>query len=524
MRSINFNLKKTGITGWIILISAAIGIAAVVWSYSNGYIVAYGDSESHLNIAKRVIHSITPGIAQLGGIWLPLPHVLMIPFVAFDGHWRTGLAGSVDSFLAFILGAVYLYKLALLVTGNTGASFMAFAVYALNPNVLYMQTTPMTEMLLVSFFVISSYYFIRFLYDDREILSLISASFFAFCASATRYDGWFLVMIEASVIFLLYFRKGKWRELEGKFVLFSTLAFLGIFLWLTWNAMILGDPLYFTNSSFSAKSQQNAWYARGELPAFHNFPVAFQYYTVTMMRNAGFFVFGLFLMGLIAYGITARRHKLWVLLILLAPLLFNTITLYMGQSVIFIPDLTPSSFEWNLFNTRYGMLMVPSVAFFVGVLFSLRSGMLKGMILVFIALQVAFFATGRVPVITLEDGVRGLSAYKHPDAGNWSKKHYDRGLVLMDDYARTVSIIRSGIPMQSTIYIGNKPYWEESLRNPEKYARWIIMQKGDPVWNKLYDDPFMQRHVYKYYSKAYTSPNILIFKRNDTVAANAETR
>jgi hypothetical protein len=84
----------------------------------------------------------------------------------------------------------------------------------------------------------------------------------------------------------------------------------------------------------------------------------------------------------------------------------------------------------------------------------------------------------------------------------------------MDDYARTVSIVRSGIPMHEVIYIGNKPYWEESFYQPEKYATWIVMQKEDQVWKAINDNRIIRNRMYKYFSKVYTSPDILIFKRN----------
>src|SRR3989344_2191374 len=78
-----------------------LAIIATNYFFYHDLIVSYGDAESHLNIAKRVIHGLPPGFAQLGGIWLPLPHILMIPFVYFDWLWRTGLAGSIVSGIAF---------------------------------------------------------------------------------------------------------------------------------------------------------------------------------------------------------------------------------------------------------------------------------------------------------------------------------------------------------------------------------------------------------------------------------------
>jgi len=81
----------------VLVISGILAVAASAWSLGHGYAVLYGDAESHLNIAKRVVDSLTPGFAQLGGIWLPLPHILLIPFVYFNVLWRTGAAGSIVS-------------------------------------------------------------------------------------------------------------------------------------------------------------------------------------------------------------------------------------------------------------------------------------------------------------------------------------------------------------------------------------------------------------------------------------------
>ena len=128
-------------------------------------------------------------------------------------------------------------------------------------------------------------------------------------------------------------------------------------------------------------------------------------------------------------------------------------------------------------------------------------------------MQFGLYFVGYSKIISLADGTEGLSKAKIPDAETWISKNYDTGLVLIDDYARTLSIIRSGIPMQNIIYIGNKPYWEVSLVAPERYASWIIMQKDDDVWKAIYDKPDVQGRLFKYFKKVYTSPQILIFRK-----------
>lgn len=501
----------------IVLTSLVLAITASTIAFFNDVIVTYGDAESHLNIAKRVIHSITPGAAQLGGIWLPIPHLLLVPFVSIDWLWRTGLAGSIVSGISFIIAGIYLYKTTLLLTKNKAVSFISFLVFALNPNVLYLQATPMTEVVLIMFFILSTYYYIQFVMDRSNILMLIIAAFFTFCATLTRYDGWFLAVYQALGIGLLYVPtlKKDWSQLEGKVLMFSTLAFFGIGLWFLWGRLILGDALYFTSSEFSARTQQINWYERGELPSYHNIVSAFSYYFITAMSNTGVIFYLGSLFGFILY--LRKKFTLQTLIIagtLVVPFIFNVITLFLGQSVIFIPHLTPVDFEWRLFNVRYGVMMAPTVALFFAYLFQYKSPLKRGILVILCIAQAGLFLVGYSKIVSLADGTEGLSKSKRPDAERWIRDNYDEGLVLMDDYARTISVVRSGIPMQNIIYIGNQEYWTESFVEPEKYATWIVMQRDDSVWTGIYDDPHNQGRLFKYFQKVYTSPDILIFKRN----------
>src|SRR3989344_7852485 len=118
---------------WVVILSIIFAVGATTYYYLHGYIIAYGDAESHLNIAKRVVDSLTPGFAQLGGIWLPLPHLLLVPFVKFDFLWRSGLAGSIVSGAAFIVSSLYLYKLVKLITKSAPVSFVAALIFTFIP-------------------------------------------------------------------------------------------------------------------------------------------------------------------------------------------------------------------------------------------------------------------------------------------------------------------------------------------------------------------------------------------------------
>jgi hypothetical protein len=545
------NLKKDLFL--ISVLTFSLALSVTLYGLINNTLITYGDAESHLNISKRVTDSLTPGLAQLGGIWLPLPHLLMIPFTTFDWLWQSGVAGAIVSGFSYILATLFIFLIILELTLNRSSAWFGAGIFALNPNILYLQSTAMTEIPLVAFFSGSIYFFVKHL-KTGSLKTLVLSAVFGLAATLSRYDGWFLVLFQAVILFIWYLfqptsHKGhvlrhllvrvkhNWVKMEAKVLVFSSMAFIGIGLWVLWDYLILNDPLYFTNSPFSAKSQQQDWLSRGELPAYQNLPLSFWYYIVTSYANIGSLISVSAVLGLLAL-LTYRPQPrtLVTILLILVPVIFYTVTLYAGQSIIFIPHLTPQSYQWNLFNVRYGVMMIPAAAIFSAFLLymlvsvknrfvagiipatgiinrSLSSMIIIGMVGILSLQQYRFLSTEE-SVISYDDGVVGLSASKSSDAEAWIRKEYDGGYILVDDFARTLSIIRSGLPMDMVIYVGNKPYWEESFEAPEKYARWIIMQDGDSVWRNLYENEVMQGRVYAHFEKAYTSPKILIFKKS----------
>src|SRR5690348_10727302 len=100
------------VLGGVTLLLAAIGSIAAWWCWSHGYTLYFGDAEAHLNIARRVLDSRTPGPDQIGTVWLPLPHFLLIPFVMRDRWWSNGLAGVFPSFACFVIAGIFLFAAA----------------------------------------------------------------------------------------------------------------------------------------------------------------------------------------------------------------------------------------------------------------------------------------------------------------------------------------------------------------------------------------------------------------------------
>jgi len=88
---------------------AFLSILYFVIFYKNGLGLSYNDARSHLYIGRRVVEGLKPGLAQLGSVWLPLNHVLMIPTIWNDWMWHSGLAGALQSMAGFVVTGYVIY-------------------------------------------------------------------------------------------------------------------------------------------------------------------------------------------------------------------------------------------------------------------------------------------------------------------------------------------------------------------------------------------------------------------------------
>src|SRR5579859_854467 len=133
-------------------LSAVVSAAALAFYFYQNTLLLYGDAVAHINIARRVFDSRTPGLFQLGTVWLPLPHLLDLPFIVNDRLWQTGLGASIPSMIAYVAGALGVFRLVRSLASGV-AAWIAALIYALNPNLLYMQSTAMGESLYLALFV-----------------------------------------------------------------------------------------------------------------------------------------------------------------------------------------------------------------------------------------------------------------------------------------------------------------------------------------------------------------------------------
>ena len=139
----------------ITCLAATAGSFAVLHYHRLGLTLSHYDSRGHLVVARRIVDSITPGWQQIGAVWLPLPHLLNVLPVQVDWLYRTGASAVAISVAAFAIATGAIAWIVLNLTESTASAAVGAAVFALNPNVLYLQATPMTEPLFLALTLVS---------------------------------------------------------------------------------------------------------------------------------------------------------------------------------------------------------------------------------------------------------------------------------------------------------------------------------------------------------------------------------
>jgi hypothetical protein len=448
---------------------ALLSAAAIAVFYSNGWLLYYGDAEAHLNIARRIVDSRTPGYDQVGTVWLPLPHWLMLPFVRTPALWLNGLAGAIPSGLAFLLAGTFLYLAARRIFDCQWAAMTAVLLFALNPNVLYLQSIPMTESVFWACLMGLLYFTVRFR-DTQGWGAVIGAGIAACAATLTRYEGWFLLPFVA-----LYFAIAARNHRIGVAMLFAFVAALGPLFWLGHNWWLSGDPLAFYRGPYSASAiQGNAAY-----PGKNDWREAFLYYRTAAQLCAGPCLPVMAIAGALA---AIYRRAFWPLLLLALPGVFYVWSMHSSGTPIFVPSLPPFSY----YNSRYGLAVMPLLGLAGAGLVAIVPRPLRPALslLAILAAVIPWVARpqpanwvtweeSRVNSVARREWTRQTAEYLRP--------RYVRGSGILTGFGDLTGIYRSlGIPLRETFTPDNGLPFDAAVRRPELFLRepWVVTMGG----------------------------------------------
>jgi cellulose synthase/poly-beta-1,6-N-acetylglucosamine synthase-like glycosyltransferase len=470
------------------------------WYYFRQHeILLYQDALSHMRISRSVIDSVTPGLAQLGSVWLPLPHMLMWPFIWNDYLWHSGLAGSFVSMPCYVIAAICIFLSARRLTQSSSASFIGTLVFILNPNVLYLQSIPLSETVCIATSAMTAYYFLCWV-QDGKLHQMILVAICAFFATLARYDGWALfVGVFFCVVLVGLMKRQGWHHIRANLVVFGVLGSLGIALWLLWNKAIFGDPLYFQKGLYSSQAQQAQELTVGQLFTYHNLWQSFRFYTIDSVQTIGVILFALAFVGIAWFVLKHKFTPVTVAALVFAiPFPFYILALYGGQAIIWIPGANPPNAHIYMYNVRYGAQIVVPFSLFVALLIERIGSIAKGrfntfgrvaLLGVIIAQTLLIFSHG---IITLQDGQFNYACGPQKTIVTFLAQHYNTGKILQDVYSSQFDVSDAGIDFRNVIYEGSGQYWVKALQDPTSMVDWIVVRPSDPldlVSQRLKKDP-----------------------------------
>jgi len=474
----------------------SIGIAATVLSIG-AYVVTdkyhaglgYGDAVSHLEIARRMIDGTSPGLAQLGGVWPPLPHLLELPLAWDNRFYFDGFAGSIVSMAAYVVTTVVTYKITYRLVDSKVAGFVGAAIFALCASMLYMQSTPMTESLLFCLLAIMVYCAQRWADTDRYQW-LIGASIAALLATLTRYESWPILAVLLIGIAITAWRRRlsampkQWRRARARdriilFVLPS--MFAGIGGWMLWNWAIFGSPFAFQTGQYA---QPSLWLTAHE-PAIGNWWVSFKTYWYAMSDNITWPILLLAGLGLVyvlreirAKRIPARRAAPTFALLVIVP--FYVVSLYSGQRPLHVTPI-----ESDLYNVRFGLVMLLPAAILAGAFMGFLIQVVtkrRFAVIAFggVAIAGLLLLTGQSLVrhgpITYQEALGSQSPAAQTVAAAF-ERNYDGGLVLAQSFGNEGIVFH--IPSNELVYEGSYQQWQPDLRSPSiHHIEWIVTRCG----------------------------------------------
>jgi len=497
------------------------GIAFFVYYYSQQLTVAHYDAKAHLLVARRLVDSLEPGYAQMGSHWLPLTHLLYLPFVIFDSQYRSGFLPSLISVFAFAISGWLTYRISYRITGSAVAGIFAAVILLANPNLEYLQSCPLTEPLYMMFFLLAVDRLIVWRESNHTGMPWLAAVWISL-GGLCRYEGWYLL---AGVMLLLlydfwtnYIPRRKAILAGGVFLALFALPAAAHFGYIFnrlggvfFNKVAAGNPDPFLT---------------------HKRPVlSLAYHLAELSQMAAVLPLLLAMIGLLLLLFQHKKFRFRApLLLLWIPSLINISALYWGL----------------VYRLRYSALLLPAVAIFgclvltsvetkkrsllvvvivamalpwLSWCFPQTSPILKlppgpGILILPAAALVLFMITQvrrwhdwamlavcvlgmQLPVLAWEYHPMMAEALEHESVEperqeiiQYLKQHYDGRKILIDMSKQAPLVYDSGLAVKEFVYNeGGEVLWHKTIQNPEAHVGWLCALKLDAVSEQLQVDP-----------------------------------
>ncbi|MBI3965541.1 MAG: glycosyltransferase family 39 protein [Chloroflexi bacterium] len=337
--------EGTSIFGLSLALNLVMCLVVVYW-----FNLFVTDSMSRTVSAWRVFYGADPKLSEVGFIWAPLPTLLQLPFVLISPLRDAGLAGNVVTAIMGAVTVASLNRIFRLFALGRWLRYGLLILFSLNPMILYYSANGLSEMTFVAITVLSLSYLIQW-QQTRSIQALILLGFSVGAALLARYDTAVHAVLLLPILYLFLKERPTQRD-EAQALLvtyFAPVCFCGG-LWVLFNLMIMGDPIYFVRGAYSNAAQIGYQLALlGEIAKLTGDPIAIARFIGEQVT----LLFPMFSIGLaLLFGHFLRaRNRLSLALALLAMSFpaFQALNFFTGQSAAFI--------RYFILAIPYGYLM-----------------------------------------------------------------------------------------------------------------------------------------------------------------------
>ena len=432
------------------------GAAAALFYYRQQLTLSHYDAKAHLVVARRVLDSLTPEYSQIGAVWLPLPHVLNLLPVQIDAFYRTGASGVAISVLSFAVACYAMAHLVLRVTASRAAAALSIAMFATSPDVLYLQSTPMTEPLLFGLTLLA----IDYVYDWVEGSTTTAKAGFALIAAClTRYEAW---LVTAAVLMLAAI--ARWRSGRSARETMQATAELATY-------PIVAIVAFFFHSWFTT----GAWFVTGGFYVADNVAVgrphtafAAVIYGVRLLIGTPFLVVALAGACLVLWHALRHENRAAALVV------------FALAGFLILPAY--GFYKGHPFRMRYMVAPAVGAMVFVG----MAVGMVRPSWRRFVAAGVAVWlvATMRplnaqAPMVQEAQWDRPFSIGRRNVTACLMREYRgERILASMGSLAHYMQeLSHEGIDIRDFVHEGNLPYWQEAIESPKGLVGWILIEE-----------------------------------------------
>jgi hypothetical protein len=487
-------LRRASGEPWVLVFGGCLLLVIALYALyaAHGITLNYADGRSKLNMARRVWDDIDPGFGQVGGIWLPLPTLLMALTAWCDPLYYSGFSGALWSILAFAGSGAFLFLLGRRMTRHWAGGAVAVLLLVANPNALYLATTPMAESILICGIAAVVYFLDRVEERPREQNRVFWLSVAVLLLSLSRYEGWFLLGAVVVALAAIFLRDGQpFAETQARLIAFLVIAAMGIVFWLIWETLIFHDPLFFSHSKYSAHAIDVV--AFGIDQSVGNLSVALSTYWQAMTANIPLWQIALAGAGLAVYlarELRRPRTARIAPLVLLAVPAYFVVTLYLGQGAI---DMRSAPY----YNVRYGTIALPLIAAFAAYGATV---LLPRLLKPAAAVGALLLVCTAAPTLAAHNAVVLSDRGAQTDATRLSvitylKQNYDGGRLLIETFKNNDISFNAQIAQSNLVTEGNPELYKAALLRPELFVEWIYAGKnelsgsGDSVAIALGQDP-----------------------------------